>query len=249
MTNTQTRYHQRIDILFGLLETANAADSENAEKWQRPEDSRGFRPDSNSGGTGFYGYIRQAIISIAGLEIVHHWEATREIALNLASRNTDCGDWTDKETTFSHLDGVNGAEEPDTIPATDEMVRQYLETALWAETDEDGTPWDKSYSVNNFDPSVIRSATEDCVAFCRKIEEQLSSNSFDGVAENTPLADWMECDMDDVGHNFWLTRNAHGAGFWDGDYPESISDVLTSTAKMFGERSIYLGDDGILYMC
>jgi len=33
-----------------------------------------------------------------------------------------------------------------------------------------------------------------------------------------------------AGHDFWLTRNGHGAGFWDGDWPET-GDALTEASK------------------
>ena len=49
------------------------------------------------------------------------------------------------------------------------------------------------------------------------------------------------------GHDFWLTRNSHGAGFWDGDWPEPYATQLTEAAKEFGEFNLYLGDDGRIY--
>src|SRR6056300_403211 len=40
--------------------------------------------------------------------------------------------------------------------------------------------------------------------------------------------------LDEVGHDFWLTRNRHGAGFWDGDWADD-GDTLTELAHSFGE--------------
>ena len=37
-----------------------------------------------------------------------------------------------------------------------------------------------------------------------------------------------------AGHDFWLTRNGHGAGFWDGDWP-IYGDMLTEGSKCYGE--------------
>lgn len=51
-----------------------------------------------------------------------------------------------------------------------------------------------------------------------------------------------------VAHDFWLTRNHHGAGFWDGDYPEPIATQLTNLAHGFGECNLYVGDDGLIYL-
>lgn len=50
-----------------------------------------------------------------------------------------------------------------------------------------------------------------------------------------------------AGHDFWLTRNGHGAGFWDGDWPEPYADMLTEGSHSYGEFQLYLGDDGLVY--
>lgn len=46
------------------------------------------------------------------------------------------------------------------------------------------------------------------------------------------------------GHDFWLTRNSHGAGFWDGDWPETEGKLLTDASHAFGECNLYVTDDG-----
>jgi hypothetical protein len=54
-----------------------------------------------------------------------------------------------------------------------------------------------------------------------------------------------------AGHDFWLTRNGHGAGFWDRNYNPSplyyACQNLSGAAKAWGEASLYVGDDGLLY--
>lgn len=49
------------------------------------------------------------------------------------------------------------------------------------------------------------------------------------------------------GHDFWLTRAGHGAGFWDGDLPEELGERLTQASKAAGNREPYIGDDGLIY--
>lgn len=44
------------------------------------------------------------------------------------------------------------------------------------------------------------------------------------------------------GHDFALTRNHHGAGFWDRGYGD-VGDRLTEAAQAYGEHSV-LTDDG-----
>ncbi len=47
-----------------------------------------------------------------------------------------------------------------------------------------------------------------------------------------------------AGHDFWLTRNGHGCGFWDGDWPEPQASLLTQASKAFGGVDPYVSDDG-----
>lgn len=47
-------------------------------------------------------------------------------------------------------------------------------------------------------------------------------------------------DMSQHGHDFALTRNHHGAGFWDRGYPQDISDALTSASDAFGTADVWI---------
>ena len=49
-----------------------------------------------------------------------------------------------------------------------------------------------------------------------------------------------------LGHDLWLTRNRHGAGFWDRGLGE-IGDKLTELAHSYGGVTLYIGDDGKIY--
>jgi hypothetical protein len=50
-----------------------------------------------------------------------------------------------------------------------------------------------------------------------------------------------------AGHDFWLTRNHHGAGFWDRDLGE-VGEQLTEAAQTYKEVDLYVGDDGKIYV-
>jgi hypothetical protein len=52
--------------------------------------------------------------------------------------------------------------------------------------------------------------------------------------------------MEYAGHDFWLTRNHHGAGFWDGDWEQSAGEKLTALAESFGEFNLYT-HEGIIH--
>lgn len=118
------------------------------------------------------------------------------------------------------------------------MVRQYLETALWSSNDEStpagGEPFDRNYDLSDIAPASIDQAVTDCDAFFIKASRL-------GI-----LGDPQASDSSNLGHNFWLTRNGHGAGFWDGDYPEH-GDELTRLCEEFREINPGLGDDGVIY--
>ena len=55
--------------------------------------------------------------------------------------------------------------------------------------------------------------------------------------------------IEQAGHDFWLTRNGHGSGFWDrfDNLYLGWGDVLTRVSEEYGEVYIYLGDDGLAH--
>lgn len=56
---------------------------------------------------------------------------------------------------------------------------------------------------------------------------------------------WM--DPEQAGHDFLLTRNRHGAGFWDRGLGDR-GDRLTRNAHPYGDTNAYVGDDGLIYV-
>jgi hypothetical protein len=42
-----------------------------------------------------------------------------------------------------------------------------------------------------------------------------------------------------AGHDFWLTRNGHGAGFWDRDLGE-IGERLTKASEAYGSGYFWI---------
>jgi hypothetical protein len=75
-----------------------------------------------------------------------------------------------------------------------------------------------------------------------QIEVADDVNDFLTKAETLLTDDWSD---DQIGHDLWMTRNGHGVGFWDRDFPNR--DELSNIAKEMGERWPYAGDDGLLY--
>lgn len=99
--------------------------------------------------------------------------------------------------------------------------------------DCDSDLWYLGYDPDNLAPGAAREIEEDLYGFITSC-----------LAERPDCFDRMTPDM--VGYDFYLTRNGHGAGFWDRGLGE-LGDWLTGIAKPYGAASVYVGDDGSLY--
>jgi len=121
----------------------------------------------------------------------------------------------------------------------DAFTTQYLATALWAETDnttpQGGEPLDSNYAIVDFAPEAIERAIADCTKFQQDNVHILEQVYAIGIEPST------------AGHDFWLTRNHHGAGFWDGDYPEEHGKSLTEAAHAFGELNPYAENGKVFF--
>lgn len=124
-------------------------------------------------------------------------------------------------------------------------VRAYIQTALWSTSDMDsdgGDNLDANYSYDDVSPKSISRAKKDLGDFIKKVKQA-------GLLE-LYLEDF---DYSQLAHDFWLTRNGHGAGFWDRSYSNDAPDgndlgkAITQIAKQFQEIDGYVGDDGMVY--
>jgi hypothetical protein len=124
---------------------------------------------------------------------------------------------------------------------TDHFLIAYIDAALWSSTDnstlQGGDPLDANYTMADLAPETLETMRADCARFARE-------NAAD-IAEGTAGRDFTVDER--AGHDFWLTRNRHGAGFWDGDWPEAVGARLTAAAHAFGEVNLYVGDDDKIY--
>jgi hypothetical protein len=105
------------------------------------------------------------------------------------------------------------------------FFHSYVEAALWSSIDDAGD----SLEGHDIAPETEKEMESDCRRFWK---------------ENYAL---IEDDPARAGHDFWLTRNHHGAGFWDGDWPDDLGNLLTKRAHAFGEQNLYVADDGLVY--
>jgi hypothetical protein len=105
-----------------------------------------------------------------------------------------------------------------TLRSLDSFARAYLEAALWSSTDNaddrGGEPLDRNYG-----PEDIESKT-------------LAKQNASDIGGESSLA----------GHDFWLSRNGHGSGFFDNDdtFGADEAERLQEAAEAFGNFDLYV---------
>ena len=132
----------------------------------------------------------------------------------------DCTDWAVADSIAEAIDDCLGMygdgfdlddlnELATHIDYFDDFKNAYIEAIEFTEQIEDC--W------NQLDEQERLELTYDCIGFICSFPE------------------FWEHDMERAGHDFWLTRNGHGAGFWDGDWEQKIGQRATDASKRFGE--------------
>lgn len=113
----------------------------------------------------------------------------------------------------------------------DAFFDAYVTAALWSSADESGRePLDANYNIADFDKKSLKKLRVEADAFAKENAEYILGKE------------------EVAGHDFWLTQNHHGAGFWDGDWPKEVGMILTDRSHVYGEINIYVGDDKKLYV-
>lgn len=116
-----------------------------------------------------------------------------------------------------------------------EFTRAYIECMLWSSTDDStpqgGDPLDANYSADDISPDAMEKIVDECNRFQSENRRYLRyRNDSHG------------------GHDFWLTRNRHGCGFWETpEWPELSGRKLTKAAHAFGEQNPYV-HEGKIYL-
>ena len=111
-----------------------------------------------------------------------------------------------------------------------DFVTAYVTCALWSSTDNSddsgGDPLDDNYGTDDIEPATFAAMVADCEAFMQANKRDLRGMN-----------------IEQAGHDFWLTRNGHGAGFWDRGLGVK-GDRLTKASKVYGSCDLYVGDNG-----
>jgi hypothetical protein len=134
------------------------------------------------------------------------------------------------------------------------FIHGYCVAMLWANTsvegDEDGstdvdpawwqTSADPNWGILAFDDDSRTKITDDCEAFITTCADDLTAA--DTLADTKPLhTEDKRYGPEQAGHDFALTRNHHGAGFWDRGLGD-VGDRLTEIAHGYGESNAWITD-------
>jgi hypothetical protein len=112
-------------------------------------------------------------------------------------------------------------------------LESYLEYAAWSSTDDNGDSLEWA-SFSDAAKARMEKDLNDFVEYC----EENHPKELEAYDTETDF----QMPEKQFAHDFWLTRNGHGAGFWDRGLGE-IGDVLAKAAKTFGECNLYVNNE------
>lgn len=132
------------------------------------------------------------------------------------------------------------------IEDIDIFTRHYLIAALWSSCGHNGEPLDLKYSLEDIHPATVQKAYYDCSNFQyvngRVLRQAYEFYVHNGLAAHPDAGSPEAC----AGHDFWLTRNRHGAGFRD--HGMGILGIDLAVACLtYAEVDLYVGDDGKIH--
>lgn len=132
------------------------------------------------------------------------------------------------------IDSVETAREFNEL---DSFTQGYIAALFWTEEERLAEEGCENAGPGDMLPDFLKKCVADCARF--------QTENADDLEAATERGRDAEC----CGHDFWLTRNGHGVGFWDrpeleaGDLGESLSEA----ARRFG--TVDVGTDGNGKVC
>lgn len=123
-----------------------------------------------------------------------------------------------------------------------------LSTVLSLTSDDEGNPLDDRFTISDvcaIDAKRLYSEYQQFIARVEiKIKEKIGDN-WNSIDEFYDMAFPSENQTE---HDYILTRNQHGAGFWDGDWNKNVSEILSDVARSQIPIEAYEGRDGKVYL-
>lgn len=137
---------------------------------------------------------------------------------------------------------MNESDDPDFL-ALDEFTRGYIQAIFFTECG--GSIEDGGFDPENGSQlpdeagflSLTRDALEAIKADCNGFQD--ANKELIAKAIGHTLRNGKAYDMEQAGIDFWYTRNGHGVGYWDREFPGELGDDLSHAAKKFRECYVY----------
>ncbi|AXN57854.1 hypothetical protein [Acinetobacter phage ABPH49] len=123
-------------------------------------------------------------------------------------------------------------------PQFNAFVKAYITAMLWSTPGTDPATGEEVEDLQAFElaAETVEQVKLECHAFWKDAYTIMERLDADGLHS-----------FELSGHDFWLTRNGHGVGFWDRGLGNT-GDVLTAMSKKAGSCDPYVGDDGKVYI-
>lgn len=118
----------------------------------------------------------------------------------------------------------------------EEFFQAFVAAMVWLGTDDNENPMDENHSEQDINPGALTGLKDDCNAFIDQNADLLLE------AVTKPGYTFAN-----AGHDYLLSRNGHGAGFFDRDLDE-VGDKLQEASQDAGTVDAYVGDDGQIYV-
>lgn len=122
-------------------------------------------------------------------------------------------------------------------------------TILSTDSDSFGEPLIDNYSISDFSPECLQKLYTEYQEFVSDAELKITEKIGDNWDSIDNFYDIVQPVENQTEHDYVLTRNYHGAGFWDGDWSPEVSKILTDAARKHSEFTTYIGDDSKIYIC
>ena len=122
---------------------------------------------------------------------------------------------------------------PDFTDNMSKFLNAYITCALWSSTDDSDDALDSNFCKEDIDADSIMLMTVDCYNFYHK--------NLDIILELPESYSYAQ-----VGHDFWLTRNGHGVGFWDRGLGR-LGSILSRRARAEGEVYLFVENNKVHY--
>lgn len=130
--------------------------------------------------------------------------------------------------------------------ALDDFTQAYIEALFFTEEERLQEEGLEAPAVSDLAPETLKKAIADCERFQRENKGPLEAAY---LLEHRTRNGSEPYTATQAGHDFWLTRNGHGAGFWDRGLgsPGEFLSKRCGWRTDFPECSAYLGDDQKIY--